>query len=884
MMPIHSPLKHIKTMAKINGSSFALQYKRTTSRPIDSTDVWDTIEDAHIYARNTDTEAYVPYAGQVISVLENGAIYKLVKDDSIPETDGKKHFKLAMIGSNNDNDDRYLRKDTEDTAGKLIHFLEGIDAKGVSTLEEINLLRDIVSKNFANGSTGFGIYQDESGNYHLDIDFVNIRRKLTVDEIQVQQSSYIGGRQWNTAAGIICNRVEDKGTAWRCYFRTTDAEGRVVRNTFAVGDQAICETFNLDRQAGGTAGNHYYWRLVTGRGDDYIDLSKTDCDAGSDAPQAGNNIVQLGNRTDASRQGAICWDSVTDGGPYVRVYKGISSYHLPEPRIDLNPEKSTIKAKLVSEATGKDVDETFKSLQADMDLVREQADREYTIWFFDHVPAPENLPASEWATLELKRLHDQDLFYNKSTGLCYRYEKNADGSYSWNGVTDQFTVKALENAAKAQDTADGKRRVFVSQPAADSVYDVGDLWVNATYSGGGTSYKNDSLVCITAKKKGMSFSISHWKPTSTATTAVIQNLGDRITQVVSDLGDTDAAVSAAERLASQGISDAYDAYRKAQEALGIAQDADSAAYVNSTVIQQTKDSIAALANRISFDSSGNISNIKTSGLVTTADFAALTGKEIVYDKNGHVDMTKTAGVVTTANFAQIFSERATADGYVKRAEISTFITEDEAGRLISNVTIQADKINFLGKTVINGKFVVDMEGNVTMNNATVNGKVTATEGKIGGLSIDSGMLKWKSYDYFGGDSRQLQLGASSSDYDGMVDVKFNAATTGKFGVKAIGANVGGAAIYGSTGDMLYPASSMTFAGFFVGPMDVRDTGYGISSDVCASKSFRVITSRNSNGTYTYHEGVNWNRTVGSPDLDSIRLIVEGGIITGYYKE
>lgn len=77
---------------------------------------------------------------------------------------------------------------------------------------------------------------------------------------------------------------------------------------------------------------------------------------------------------------------------------------------------------------------------------------------------------------------------------------------------------------------------------------------------------------------------------------------------------------------------------------------------------------------------------------------------------------------------------------------------------------------------------------------------------------------------------------------------------------------------------------MTFAGFFVGPMDVRDTGYGISSDVCASKKFRVITSRNSNGTYTYSEGVNWNRTVGSPDLDSIRLIVEGGIITGYYKE
>lgn len=59
-------------MVKINGSSFALQYKRTTYRPIDSSSVFDTIEDARVYARNTDAEAYFPYAGQLVSTLENG--------------------------------------------------------------------------------------------------------------------------------------------------------------------------------------------------------------------------------------------------------------------------------------------------------------------------------------------------------------------------------------------------------------------------------------------------------------------------------------------------------------------------------------------------------------------------------------------------------------------------------------------------------------------------------------------------------------------------------------------------------------------------------------------------------------------------------------------
>ena len=96
----------------IKGSSFAGRYKRVNGYSIDSTDVWETLEEARVYARNTDTEPYVPYAGQVVSVIENGTIYKLVKDDTIPEADGKKHFKLAIIGSNNDNDDRYVRKDS----------------------------------------------------------------------------------------------------------------------------------------------------------------------------------------------------------------------------------------------------------------------------------------------------------------------------------------------------------------------------------------------------------------------------------------------------------------------------------------------------------------------------------------------------------------------------------------------------------------------------------------------------------------------------------------------------------------------------------------------------------------------------------------------------
>lgn len=730
----------------IKGDSFAGRYKRRNYYGIDPTDTWDTYDQALIYARNTDEdEEYVPYVGQIVTVRTGGS-YQLVEDPSVTLYPEREHYKLVKLNNSNDNDDRYLRRDIAETVQKLMTFLEGINVKGMATLEEITLLRNIVSQNFSAGSTGFGIYRDEDGNYHLDIDFVNIRRKLTADEIQVQQSSYIGGKQWNTAAGMICSAVEDKGTYWRCYFKTTDAEGRTVRNTFEKDDQAICETFNLDKQASGVLGNHYYWRLVANKpGDDYIDLSKSDCDTGSDAPQVGDNIVQLGNRTDASRQGAICWDSVTAGGPYVRVYKGINSYHLPQPSIDLNPEESVIKAKLVSEATGKDVDTALGEIQGNLDIIKQQTDKEYTIWFYEYVPTLSNIPASEWTTNALKTMHERDMFYNRESGLGYRFIKSGD-IWEWANITDQHTLKALENAAKAQDTADRKRQVFAAQPAKDSEYDVGDLWVNATYSDANVSYENDILVCKIAKVKGAAFSIDHWKPSSTATTAYLENMGDRILAGVTESAE---GIEAVRKLAQEGIdeatglaNDAIDSIRSAISDIeglsgnlsglsGRLDIADDAIAKHTTAIQATKDDIALLAKGIHFDASGKITNINTSGLVTTDDFNVLLSKKVNFDSGGHVTNISTSGLVTEAGFVKMFDARADANGYVKSGEISLFITEDDTKRLISNAVINADQIRFNGNIVANGTFFVDVEGNLTLNDIIAN-NITANSGVFKG--------------------------------------------------------------------------------------------------------------------------------------------------------
>lgn len=723
------------------GTPFGTTYKRTSSRPLDSSEIPDSLEQARIYAKNANCED-VPYPGQVITV--NGKAYILKIDPDMPDDSEKGFFHCTLdpLGGNTDNDDRYVRRDVAETIEKLMTFLEGINAKGTSTLEQIKLVGDILSSNFATGSTGFGIYKDEQGNYHLDIDFVDIRKRLNVESLQVNQATYVGGKQYNSD-GIICNKVEDKGTFWRCYFRTTDAEGRIIYNPFVVDDLANCETFNLK------SGNHYYWRAVVGIGDDFIDLSKSDCISGSDDPLAGDNIVHLGNKTNPERQGTILWDSVTAGGPYIRIYKGINSYTMPEPLIDLNTVLSEISAKFINQGTGKDIDDTINDLQTDMDIVREQTDKEYTLWFFDYDPTLENLPASEWTTDELKTMHEQDMFYNRLTGHGYRFEKDGS-SWSWNDITDHLTLKALEDASKAQDTADGKRRVFVSQPKDSDVYDIGDMWVNATYSGEGVAYKNDSLVCITAKAKGAAFSIKHWQPSSTATTAYLENLGDRILAAVTD---SEEGIEAAKRLANQGISDAYDAAQDALNALGIARGAQETADKNTAVIQVTKDSIAALVEGIHFDNSGNITNINTSGLVTNDDFNVLLSKKITFDAEGHVSNISTSGLVTEASFTHLFSEQAASDGYVKKAYIDLFVTENENGTFQSNALVSADKIDFKGGTVKIAAENIDFEGadfklsadNINFEGTTVkiaaeNISLESYESDGGGFSIINGEL------------------------------------------------------------------------------------------------------------------------------------------------
>lgn len=165
------------------------------------------------------------------------------------------------------------------------------------------------------------------------------------------------------------------------------------------------------------------------------------------------------------------------------------------------------------------VDGVTKDMQDQIDSKAEQH-------FYAYDPTLDNEPAKSWTTDEEKEKHVDDLFYNTETGKAYRFMKGDDGSYKWELVQDKDVTNALEAASKAQDTADGKRRVFTADASKDEhpdpPYDEGDLWYTGT----------EVLVCGKPKAKGEAYDAGDWgkKDNYTNKDEVIDAVDKKLTQ------------------------------------------------------------------------------------------------------------------------------------------------------------------------------------------------------------------------------------------------------------------------------------------------------------------------------------------------------------------
>lgn len=464
-------------------------------------------------------------------------------------------------------------------------------AKGTITWEKVQKFFSGLLVGNSNNENGGSWTPDAEGRSHLITDYLEVRMKAIFEELVINKTSTIGGKEIiSPAGGVVAHKVEEvtvtynnvSQKAYRCYF-LAEQEGDAVDNDFAVGDQVRSESFNVRKGTYHKDGNHFYWRLVIGRDEDpvelegkkyhYIDLSDTDCATASDVPAKGDVLNQCGNRTDVERQNCLIFSAVDTYSPSISLYHGINSYSFANReyveygvnkqnnkaffnvygdmyvgdrptkengyegssyiRYDSSTKQLSVKGKISAKSTvdGKELSQYFNKIAE----LQNQVDGAIETWFYDGVPTLENAPAISWKTDKDKEIHLGDLYYNNKTGKAYRFAKDSN-TYKWTIITDTDIAKALSDARMAQETANGKMKVFSVQPTTP--YQVGDIWVNATYPSDGSTYKNEVLRCQTNKAAGSQFAIGDWIKASKYTDDTVANAAKKAAEDAQKVAQT----------------------------------------------------------------------------------------------------------------------------------------------------------------------------------------------------------------------------------------------------------------------------------------------------------------------------------------------------------
>lgn len=170
------------------------------------------------------------------------------------------------------------------------------------------------------------------------------------------------------------------------------------------------------------------------------------------------------------------------------------------------PTLFSLSGKSVADIAGEAVNNFVNTVyKEDLEKLQDQIDGKIEEYYHAYEPTLDNLPASEWKTDEEKKVHEGDRFFDKSTGHAYRFFKNDEtGEYEWVQIQDADVVEALNKAAQAQKTADGKRRTFLTTPQPP--YDAGDIWMQG--SGG------DIMTCMKSRERGVAYNSEDWVKSS----------------------------------------------------------------------------------------------------------------------------------------------------------------------------------------------------------------------------------------------------------------------------------------------------------------------------------------------------------------------------------
>lgn len=237
----------------------------------------------------------------------------------------------------------FLRNDIPNTAAEVVTFLKGVIAKAVSYFKGIVNDGDINNEGNINNTGNINNSGDINNSGNVNTKNLTVTGKATFFELEILKAKAAGGIIIQSAATFKVDDCEDTEDGYVCY-QQAEKDGKVLIQMCRKGDQMLCHGgLNVDVGVSHNVSNHYYWRLVTDApevpvergGKKYLKivLSKTEFATGSDKPQVGDELAQVGNRVDADRQCVIinsAYKSLDMGlvAPYWAKYVGVNDYKL----------------------------------------------------------------------------------------------------------------------------------------------------------------------------------------------------------------------------------------------------------------------------------------------------------------------------------------------------------------------------------------------------------------------------------------------------------------------------------------------------------------------------------------------------------------------------
>ena len=523
--------------------------------------------------------------------------------------------------------------------------------------------------------------------------------KLIIDEIKATQGAIIV-----TPANAKIDKVTNSGNNYVCYFRTTDpTTKKEIYNNFEVNDQVVCQTFNAATGTSYNVSNKFYWTLVYETGTTtvdnvsyhYIKLHYADRDPKSNGvPQAGDEIVLLGNRNDATRQNAIVISAYNsqflDAGlkaPSIVQYSGINNYNLSSHRLNIISNGLNSFKGIFTTTDGANLEQTYKTISGDVQT---------------NISNISSLSATSKAlTSSLKSVENKVETVSGSVTTA----NNNIATISGNVKTNTTNISNLQ------------------QTASSLTSDISSVEKKVKTVSGSVTTANNNIATISGNVKTNTSNISSLQQTASSLTSDISSVekkvktvsgsvttaNNNIATISGNVKTNTSNISSLQQTASSLTSDISSVQKQVTTVSGSVTTANGNIATISGNVKTNTSNISSLqqtASSLSSSISSTQTQVKTvSGQVTTLDGTVKTGSGQVVTNTTDISNLKQTSSSLTSSIQSLENDVLKSESLIQQ-------TADNIRLEVMNCGVDIDnqRIRLNGDTLIEGNLTVQGDG------------------------------------------------------------------------------------------------------------------------------------------------------------------------------